>query len=275
MKARWIAANIRRALPVSVPRKEAGMPIRFLAGTALAAISAGSVFAADLPVKAAAPVVVYEWTGVYIGGLIGGAWSTHDVSDQALGPLLGAPYAQGIAASGLIGGVDGGARYQFGKLVLGVEGDITWGNLNGTNADSFGPDSFTISRAITADTKWTATAAATFGIAGDGDWLLYGKAGVAFANTGYTDSWSVPGMLPFGGTATETTVGWTAGTGVEWAFSSAWSLKVEYDYLDFGKHNVTINESPLGPGVMPMTQDRNHINQFKAGLNWRIGPIFW
>ena len=31
----------------------------------------------------------------------------------------------------------------------------------------------------------------------------------------------------------------------------------------------------LVPAVMPMTQDRNHINQFKAGLNWRILPNFW
>jgi outer membrane immunogenic protein len=251
------------------------MQCKLLAGAALAVTSAGSVFAADLPVKAVAPTPVYEWSGVYIGGVIGGAWSTHDVSDQALGPFLGQPYAQGIAASGMIGGADGGARYQLGKLVVGVEGDITFGNLNGTNASAMGPDSFTISRAITADTKWTATAAATFGIAGEGNWLFYGKAGVAFADTGYTDSWTVPGMLPFGGTASDTTVGWTAGTGVEWAVSNAWSLKAEYDYLDFGKHSVAISEQPSGSGVMPMTQDRNHINQFKAGLNWRILPGFW
>jgi outer membrane immunogenic protein len=117
--------------------------------------------------------------------------------------------------------------------------------------------------------------AATFGFAAEGNWLLYGKAGLAFANTGYTDSWSVPGIPPFGGTASDTTVGWMAGTGVEWAFSNAWSLKVEYDYLDFGKHTVAISEQPLSPGVMPMTEDRNHINQFKAGLNWRILPSFW
>ena len=171
------------------------MRCKLLAGAALAAISAGSAFAADLAVKAVAPAPVYNWSGVYIGGVIGGGWSTHDVSDQALGPLLGAPYAQGIAASGMIGGVDGGARYQLGKLVVGVEGDMTWGNLNGTNANAFGPDSFTVSRAITADTKWTATAAATFGTLLDPAVLLYGKAGIAFANTGYTDSWAVPGMF--------------------------------------------------------------------------------
>jgi outer membrane immunogenic protein len=248
---------------------------KLLAGAALAALSAGSGFAADLAVKAVAPVAAYNWTGVYVGGLVGGGFANHDVSDPSLGPLLGAPYAQGISASGFIGGVDGGARYQLGRVVVGFEGDITWGNLNGTNTDAFGPDSFTITRAITADTKWTATTAGTIGITFDPTVLLYAKAGVAFANTGYTDSWSVPGLVPFGGTASDTRVGWMAGTAVEWAFANNWSLKVEYAYLDFGKRNVTIAESPVGPGLVPITHDSFHVNQFKAGLNWRILPNVW
>jgi outer membrane immunogenic protein len=250
------------------------MRCKVLAGATLAAILAGSAFAADMPVKAVAPAAAYDWTGVYVGGLVGGGFATHDVSDPSLGPLLGAPYAQGISASGFIGGVDGGARYQLGRLVVGLEGDIIWGNLNGTNADSFGPDSFPITRAITADTNWTATTAATIGITFDPTVLLYGKAGVAWANTSYTDSWAVPGLLPFGGVARDTRVGWMAGTAVEWAFANSWSLKVEYDYLDFGKRNVAIAESPAGLGVAPITQDSFHVNQFKAGLNWRILPNF-
>jgi outer membrane immunogenic protein len=264
-----------RALLVGSLKKEAGVRRKLLAGAALAAISGGFAFAADLPVKASQPATDYDWTGIYIGGSIGGGFSTHDVSDPALGPLLGAPYAQGISASGFIGGGEGGARGQFGKLVVGVEGDITWGNLNGTNASAFGPDSFTVSRAFTADTNWTATTAATFGTTFDPTVLLYGKAGVAWANTHYTDSWAVPGMPPFGGIGSDTRVGWTAGTGVEWAVSNSLSLKVEYAYLDFGKHTVAINEAAAGIGVMPITQDSNHINQFKAGLNWRIVPSFW
>jgi outer membrane immunogenic protein len=256
-------------------KREAGVRRKLLASAALTAISGGFAFAADLPVKVAQPAAAYDWTGIYIGGLVGGGFSTHDVSDPALGPLLGAPYAQGISASGFIGGLDGGARRQFGKLVVGVEGDITWGNLNGTNASAFGPDTFTISRAFTADTNWTATTAATFGTTLDPTVLLYGKAGVAWANTHYMDSWSVPGMPSFGGTGSDTRVGWTLGTGVEWAVSNSLSLKAEYDYLDFGKRNVAIDETPTGVGVMPITQDSNHINQFKAGLNWRIGPNFW
>jgi outer membrane immunogenic protein len=264
-----------RALCVGSLKKEDGVRRKLLAGAALTAISSGFAYAADLPVKTAQPATVYDWTELYIGGLVGGGYSTHDVSDPALGPLRGAPYAQGISASGFIGGVEGGARGQFGKLVVGVESDITWGNLNGTNASAFGPGTLTISRAFTADTNWIATTAATFGTTLAPTVLLYGKAGVAWANTGYTDSWSVPGMPSFGGTGSDTRVGWTVGTGVEWAVTTSLSLKAEYDYLDFGKHNVAINEAAAGIAVMPITQDSNHINQFKAGLNWRIGPTLW
>jgi opacity protein-like surface antigen len=38
----------------------------------------------------------------------------------------------------------------------------------------------------------------------------------------------------FGSTASDTRVGWTVGTGIAWAVSDTWSVRVEYDYLDFG-----------------------------------------
>ena len=43
----------------------------------LVAASSGA-FAADLPVKAPymAPIALYNWTGFYIGGNVGGAWET-------------------------------------------------------------------------------------------------------------------------------------------------------------------------------------------------------
>src|SRR5580704_6667682 len=115
------------------------MQRQFLAGVALAMV-AGSAFAADMPLKAVAPVALYDWSGMYIGGVIGGAWGTNDISDPGLGivgTLLGVPVVQSVNPSAFIGGIEGGSRYQFAKLVVGWEADITWGSLNGTNATSF------------------------------------------------------------------------------------------------------------------------------------------
>ena len=61
----------------------------FLAGAAISAIMAGSAFAADMPLKAPPPVLAYDWSGFYIGGVIGGAWSRTDSSDPGTSALSG------------------------------------------------------------------------------------------------------------------------------------------------------------------------------------------
>jgi outer membrane immunogenic protein len=114
------------------------------------------------------------------------------------------------------------------------------------------------------------------------NWLIYGKAGVAWAHTNYTDNWAIAGFPVFSGIGSSNNtaqVGWTVGTGVEWAIWNNWSIKAEYDYLDFGTRNVAINGTILPTianiGVSPGIQDTKHINQFKAGLNWHIAPNYW
>jgi outer membrane immunogenic protein len=256
------------------------MKRQFLAGVALVAM-AGSAFAADMPLKVAAPVAFYDWSGMYVGGVVGGAWGTNDISDPGLGivgSLIGVPVIQTVNPSGFIGGVEGGSRYQFSKLVVGWEGDITWGNLNGTSTTSFtGPliPGVTIGRSITADTKWVATAVSTVGVAHN-NWLLYGKAGVAWENVSYTDNWAVGGVALFGGSGSDTRTGWTVGTGIEWAVWNNWSVKAEYDYMDFGTKNISIAGTLVGGvGFAPGIQDNNHINQFKAGLNYKFMSNLW
>jgi outer membrane immunogenic protein len=114
------------------------MKFRLLSGIAITASMAGSAFAADMPMKALPPpVVAYDWGGFYVGGVIGGGWTNTDSSVPELGIVGGlfvnAPAIQTTTGSSFIGGVEGGDRYQFGKLVIGWEADITWGDMNGTS----------------------------------------------------------------------------------------------------------------------------------------------
>ncbi len=54
------------------------------------------------------------------------------------------------------------------------------------------------------------------------------------------------------------------------------SYAVMDEYLEFGNHHVAMNCSVLG--VVPLQlclQDNNHVNQFKAGLNYKFMPNFW
>ena len=92
----------------------------------------------------------------------------------------------------------------------------------------------------TANTKWTATSTATVGLARD-RWMLYSKAGVAWAhddfrlNVAGQGGFGGPGVpFAFSSTASDTVTGWTVGVGLKWAIWDNWFANVEYDYLDFG-----------------------------------------
>jgi outer membrane immunogenic protein len=248
----------------------------------------GSAFAADLAMRSAPPAYpsappaysAYDWGGAYIGGVIGDAWGETDSSDPnfgVLGARVGVPVVQPTFSGGFIGGVEGGMRYQLGKLVVGTEADITWGSVNGTSTTNWVPLGV-LSRSISADTNWIATATSSIGIAHN-NWLIYTKAGVTYAHTNYTDNWVGGGIPLFTGADSENRVGWTVGAGVEWAFWNNWSVKAEYDYLDFGNKTVAINGTVL-PGIVNFPasfgmENAQQIYQFKAGLNWRILPNFW
>jgi outer membrane immunogenic protein len=243
----------------------------------------GLAVAADMPLKAVAPApYVYDWSGIYIGGVVGGAWGTHDLSSPGLGivgTLVGVPVLQTNNPSAFIGGVEVGSRYQFSKLVVGWEGDVTWGDLNNTSTVAFGAPLLpagSLTRSLTTSINWTGTGTATVGVAHN-NWLLYGKAGAAVESVDYTTNIAALGVPVFGGTGSDKNrVGWTVGTGLEWAVWQNWSVKAEYDYLDFGNRNIAINGTFIGGVPLQFgLQDNNHINQFKAGLNYKFMPNFW
>src|SRR6202789_1491373 len=95
---------------------------KILLGTvALVALGAPvPALAADLPARTApytkAPAYaqpIYNWTGFYIGGHIGGAFAGNNSLSGSDGRFLG--------------GVQGGADYQFGNnWVIGIEAEYSW-----------------------------------------------------------------------------------------------------------------------------------------------------
>ena len=128
----------------------------------------------------------------------------------------------------------------------------------------------------------------TFGRLGEG--MVYAKGGAAWAHDKYqfngqvsttacglvqfvppppTCVYSNPTVVtPFNFGASETRVGWTVGAGVEWAVWENWSVKLEYDYLDFGSRTVTFNDPLLGAANISISQ---RISEVKLGVNYRFG----
>ncbi len=257
-----------------------------------AVVASSSVQAADLafkaPPRAVAPAATFDWSGIYIGGHIGGGWATNDISDPGLGivgTILGVPPIQTVDSSGFIGGGQIGWNYQLGRFVLGTEADFSWADINGNSTSSFNPIGVVgpaiFSRTLTANTDWTVTSTVRLGYAHD-RWMFYSKAGAAWAHTNYASLWTfnpAPAAI-FSGTGAETRVGWTVGLGAEWAFWNNWSAKLEYDFLDFGSKTVTVAGTLL-PGTVGATgasfgiANDQTISEVKFGLNYRISPLLW
>src|SRR5215472_13057970 len=90
---------------------------------AFSVITSSGAFAADMLVRKAPPapppviVPLYNWTGFYIGGNLGGAWTSGTLTDNFTGARFTGNH------SGFIGGGQIGYNWQVAPLfVLGVEG---------------------------------------------------------------------------------------------------------------------------------------------------------
>jgi outer membrane immunogenic protein len=225
------------------------MSLALFAAAALALGAVQAASAADLPRKPvykAPPVpiaTIYDWSGFYAGGHIGGAWSSEDAT------ITGTGATAGIDPSGFLAGGQIGVNWQAGNWVLGLEGDMSW-----TNADGSAP---LAGSTISSDHNWYATATGRLGYAWD-NWLAYVKGGAAWMDADYT----LAGL-----TVGDTRSGWTVGTGLEWGLAPNWSAKVEYSYMDFGSDRF----------ALPATTDIDtQVHVVKVGLNYRFpwgGPV--
>jgi outer membrane immunogenic protein len=246
-----------------------------LTGTALLMLASGSAMAADLSRAAPAPVYtkapmmpVFTWTGFYIGGNLGGAWAHRDVTDS----LFGLNFSNGNNNNGVfIAGGQVGGNYQFNNFVVGVEGTFDWAaNNNNTTTGIAVPGGNIIQ--VTSNNTWLSTLAGRFGVAFDRV-LVYGKGGGAWiGNNGFTVT-NVTTGVSFTGSNSNTTTGWVAGAGIEWAFATNWTLKAEYDFIGLSSRSFTIpagSAFPFGPGDT-FTTGSNNIQMATVGVNFLFG----
>lgn len=238
-----------------------------LVSTAVLA-TVGSAAAADLPARypvKAPPVVapVFTWTGFYIGGFVGGAWTDGDVSAYDRSPIpfvanRGWGYSND---SSFIGGGTVGINWQpvGSPWVLGLEGEIGYLSLSGS---AYNPLATTL-YATSSVGDWYGVIAGRLGYAWDRV-LLYAKGGAAFVNVENT----IVGPT-FAVSASETKATWAVGGGLEWAFDQNWSIKAEYLYL--GLNDTQTTAATVGATTYYWDHDNPGIHTAKIGINYRFG----
>jgi outer membrane immunogenic protein len=242
--------------------------IAFAATVGLAAGFVQLASAADLPYKAprVAPVpyvVPFTWTGFYIGAHVGGAWGTKEWTNTLAGARFVDDWQHNI--NGYLGGLQVGANYQFDRWVIGAEAQFSWANLDGKNHCSI------TGRDLNCSTQsdWLSTAALRFGFT-KGDWLAYIKGGAAWVSDEHTFTQFVPNASI---SVSANRRGWMVGTGIEYAVSSNWSAKIEYNYLDFGTETVHFPDLASVLLIQNLSDEvsiRQRIHLVKAGVNYRF-----
>jgi outer membrane immunogenic protein len=225
---------------------------KFLLGSAAFIAFAAPALAADLPARPytkapvyTAPAAVYNWTGFYIGGHVGGAFAGNNSLDGSSGQFLG--------------GVQGGFDYQFAtNWVIGAEAQYSW------LANGNGSVNFPAGTVVTGNTDQLGSATGRFGYTW-GPALLYAKGGYAWRNSPNVSA-SLGGVPVAFTTDGPRKDGYTVGAGLEYMFAPNWSAKLEYQYYNFGSTTFTGGTPEI---VGARFRDDEHT--VKAGINYRFG----
>jgi outer membrane immunogenic protein len=233
--------------------------------------------AADFPVEtvyqARPVVVVFRWTGVYIGAHLGGGrgFIKENSVPFAFARSTIAPLPASIGVGGWLAGGQIGANYQIDSWVLGFEAQASWADFTGSTACTANivPVVAGVGGAsCTSKIDALGTVAARLGVAFD-RLLLYGKGGAAWTNDNYQVLMNTA-VRPLLFSNNETRWGWMAGIGVEYAFTDNWTAKIEYNYMDMGNYAVRFADATAASIVLD-TNTRERVNVVKIGVNYRIG----
>ena len=237
---------------------------KFRLGSAVfAALITSPAIAADVAVPVYQPpppaVVVYDWTGCYIGAGVGYGWQ-RDKDDETVTathvPSVFSP-ADAARPSGVKAGGYAGCNWQISRsFMAGLEGDAEYANLKATTI---------FPNTVRADyyevrTDFQGSIRGRVGVTFDRV-LFYVTGGIALAPIKHTY---------FGGNVESferIRVGGTVGAGLEYLFSYNWIGRVEYRYADFGQ--VTNDSVIAFPGFTE--KHRTTENAVRVGISYRFG----
>jgi outer membrane immunogenic protein len=212
------------------------------------------------PAPAPAPVPFYappiSWTGCYVGGNIGGAWSNVDLSGVS-----------GVDASATNSGFAGGGQIGCDYNWLGTPWVVGIRNMLDATSLSSRTNISTVpfTGVVDSRTHWFDTLTARGGYLVQPNVLLYAQGGAAWTNTNITFLDGSGAQL---GEASNDRTGWTVGAGVEWRFAQQWSVFAEYNFMGFGTQSATF--TGCGGTCVVSASAKADVQNVLAGVNYKF-----
>jgi len=222
-----------------------------------------------LPVRAPAPPPVYapyNWTGLYIGGNLGGGWADHTTS-ATLGTA--SLFSANTKPSGFLGGGQIGYNWQWNQVVFGLEADIQGSDQKGTATPAFALAGVPVTTNISEKLDWFGTVRGRLGYAWDRH-LVYFTGGWAYGHETATVTVTAAGVSATASGSADLNNGWTIGGGYEWAFADHWSVRAEYLYIDFGSDSAGSASTATPLGVLTVKTNDLTDNVVRGALNYKF-----
>jgi|HubBroStandDraft_6_1064221.scaffolds.fasta_scaffold403508_2 outer membrane immunogenic protein len=196
------------------------------------------------------PPPAWSWTGFYVGANVGYGWGSSNVNESFFNATTGAFVGSDsgtVHPNGVIGGGQAGYNWQNGNWVWGLEADIQASGQQGTVtlvcpvcSASGNP----VVTSLTEKLEWFGTVRPRLGWTVTPETMIYATGGLAYGEL--NDSGTISDSVATGGfDLSKTSVGWSAGGGVEGHLTGNWTWKVEYLFLTL--------EEPSGSALTAIT----------------------
>ena len=176
------------------------------------------------------PASAYDWSGAYVGLTAGYAWGNYEITAS---PATNKKQNM----QGFLGGGTVGYNMQLDPIVLGLEADLSFADIGGSNATVPQGRPFLYrcglgaTKGCHSDIDWFGTARVRLGVPVD-SMLPYITGGLAFADVDSGITGSAIGVKSIA-------YGWTVGGGVEAAMSENLTVKAEVLYVNLASLKQT------------------------------------
>lgn len=246
----------------------------------------------------ATPKSTYDWTGVYVGGFVGGATGSNVTSSEPYNSSQYGSWYSPYSANNnystkasFMGGGTVGYNWQIGKTPyqIGLEGEYGYLGMSGsnpdpnstawTNSNSFTPPAGSGSSSTKIGSSYGyGLVGGRIGYAMDRT-LFYVKSGAVF--TSNQSSYNDPNYGVSGSSKINNNAGYAIGAGIEYALPTEWfklskNITIKTEYLYFGIDRTTTSAIPPGQGGNWSDQSFSSntsisgIHTAKIGVNYKF-----